>query len=145
MRKLLTIAFLLGALAPAAAQHQHHDGAAAPAAASALPQACRADVPEGAASPHAAMDHGAMNAHQQANMAGMAQMDRDMMAGMMQEDADMAFMCGMIAHHQGAIAMAETVLAHGDDAEAKALAQRIIDAQKAEIAEMTAWVERNAR
>jgi len=140
MRKLLTIAFLLGALTPAIAQHQHHDGAAA----SALPEACRADVPEGTASPHAAMDHGAMNAHQQANMAGMVQMDRDMMAGMMQEDADMAFMCGMIAHHQGAIAMAETVLEHGDDAEAKALARRIIDAQKAEIAEMTAWVERNA-
>ena len=86
-----------------------------------------------------------MNAHQQANMAGMMRMDRDMMAGMMQEDADMAFMCGMIAHHQGAIAMAETVLEHGDDAEAKALAQRVIAAQKAEIAEMTAWVERNAR
>ncbi|HWK13512.1 MAG TPA: DUF305 domain-containing protein [Rhizobiaceae bacterium] len=144
MRNLLTVVVLLGALAPAAAQHQHHGGTEAPAIASALPEACRANVPEGMASSHETMDSSAMNAHQQANMAGMAQMDRDMMAGMMQEDADMAFMCGMIAHHQGAIAMAETVLQHGDDAEAKALAQRIIDAQKAEIAEMTGWVARNA-
>jgi len=145
MRNLLTVVVLLGALAPAAAQHRDHGGGAEPAAASALPEACRANVPEGAASSHETMESSAMNAHQQANMAGMMRMDRDMMAGMMQEDADMAFMCGMIAHHQGAIAMAETVLEHGDDAEAKALAQRVIAAQKAEIAEMTAWVERNAR
>ncbi|MDS0136145.1 MULTISPECIES: DUF305 domain-containing protein [unclassified Amycolatopsis] len=42
----------------------------------------------------------------------------------------------MIQHHQGAIEMARTELAQGADAGAKALAQKIIDAQQAEIAEM---------
>lgn len=35
--------------------------------------------------------------------------------GMMMEDVDVAFACGMIAHHQGAIDMAEVLLEHGDD------------------------------
>ena len=43
---------------------------------------------------------------------------------------------GMIAHHQGAVASSETELAQGESAEAKELAQEIIDAQEAEIAEM---------
>jgi uncharacterized protein (DUF305 family) len=42
----------------------------------------------------------------------------------------------MIKHHQGAIDMAKTELAKGGDADAKALAQKIIDAQQAEITEM---------
>jgi uncharacterized protein (DUF305 family) len=42
----------------------------------------------------------------------------------------------MIRHHQGAIDMAKTELAKGGNAEAKALAQKIIDAQQAEITEM---------
>lgn len=46
------------------------------------------------------------------------------------------FLEGMIAHHEGAIAMAQTELAEGQSADAKALAQGIIDAQQAEIDEM---------
>jgi uncharacterized protein (DUF305 family) len=42
----------------------------------------------------------------------------------------------MIRHHQGAIDMAKTELAKGGDADAKALARKIIDAQQAEITEM---------
>ncbi|WP_372664093.1 DUF305 domain-containing protein [Amycolatopsis kentuckyensis] len=42
----------------------------------------------------------------------------------------------MIKHHQGAIDMAKTELAKGGDAAVKALAQKIIDAQQAEITEM---------
>ncbi|MFD6093807.1 DUF305 domain-containing protein [Oerskovia sp. NPDC060338] len=57
------------------------------------------------------------------------------------EDADAAtvsrlFLEGMIAHHQGAVDMAETELADGENPEARELAQAIIDAQEAEIAEM---------
>ncbi|MFJ9779106.1 DUF305 domain-containing protein [Amycolatopsis sp. NPDC101161] len=42
----------------------------------------------------------------------------------------------MIKHHQGAIDMAKTELTKGANADAKALAQKIIDAQQAEITEM---------
>ncbi|QFU89683.1 DUF305 domain-containing protein [Amycolatopsis sp. YIM 10] len=42
----------------------------------------------------------------------------------------------MIKHHQGAVEMARTELGTGANADAKALAQQIIDAQQAEISEM---------
>ena len=42
----------------------------------------------------------------------------------------------MIKHHQGAVEMAKTELTKGSNADAKALAQKIIDAQQAEITEM---------
>ncbi len=48
----------------------------------------------------------------------------------------------MIAHHEGAIDMAETELADGTNADAKALAQQIITSQRAEIAEMRTMLER---
>jgi len=44
----------------------------------------------------------------------------------------------MTKHHQGAVEMARTELAHGQNAEAKALATQIIKAQTTEIATMTA-------
>src|SRR5205823_6517481 len=51
-------------------------------------------------------------------------------------DFDRLFLRLMTQHHQGAIDMAKTELAQGGDAGAKALAQKIIDAQQAEITEM---------
>ena len=72
-------------------------------------------------------------------------MDRDMMQGMMKEDPDVAFVCGMIAHHQGAIDMANVELKYGDDQWAKEMAQKVIDAQTKEIAEMTDWLKNNVK
>jgi uncharacterized protein (DUF305 family) len=48
----------------------------------------------------------------------------------------------MIPHHRGAIDMAKAELAHGDDAWAKEMAQKVIAAQEKEIAEMIAWLEK---
>jgi uncharacterized protein (DUF305 family) len=51
-------------------------------------------------------------------------------------DFDKRFLTLMIAHHEGAVAMSAVEPRDGRDAEAKALAQKITDAQRAEIAQM---------
>ncbi|MCV3768712.1 DUF305 domain-containing protein [Rhizobium sp. TRM95796] len=76
---------------------------------------------------------------------GMRKTMPPMMQAMMAEDPDIAFVCGMIAHHMGAIEMSKTVLKYGKNEEAKAMAQKIIDAQLKEIGEMSKWVEANAK
>lgn len=42
----------------------------------------------------------------------------------------------MIRHHEGAVTMAETELANGENPDAKAMAQRVVDSQNKEIADM---------
>lgn len=66
----------------------------------------------------------------------------DMMANMPEYtgDADADFMRQMKVHHGSAIAMAEVELRHGKDATARALAQKIIGDQRAEIAQIDAWL-----
>ena len=66
-------------------------------------------------------------------------MDDAMMAeleGARGADFDRRFLEGMIAHHRGAVTASLTELEAGEAPEAKELAQAIIDAQEAEIAEM---------
>lgn len=86
-----------------------------------------------------------MTDYQQAFSLGMRDMNTNMMSGMMQDDADVAFICGMIAHHMGAISMAETELAKGDNQLAKDMAQKIIDQQTAEIDLMKAWLDKKEK
>ncbi|ACM40322.1 DUF305 domain-containing protein [Agrobacterium vitis] len=86
-----------------------------------------------------------MTDYQKASMEGMKSMQMNMMQGMMKKDADVAFVCGMIAHHMGAISMSEVELKYGDNEWAKKSAQKIIDAQTKEIAEMTDWLDKEAK
>lgn len=52
---------------------------------------------------------------------------------------DLKFVNLMIDHHQGAIRMSEEVLATGNDAKVAHLAEGIIEAQEAEIAQLRTW------
>jgi uncharacterized protein (DUF305 family) len=61
------------------------------------------------------------------------------------DNADFDFVRGMIPHHQGAVAMAKVVLAHGMDPGLKKLAEGIIADQEKEIAFMTAWLKKNSK
>jgi uncharacterized protein (DUF305 family) len=103
---------------------------------------------------HAAMGHGSgtdvmdvsgMPEHVQENMNKMRITMPAMEQGMMNEDADVAFACGMIAHHHGAIDMAQVLLDHGDDLQMRALAQEIMDAQVGEIQQMTQWLGKQGK
>ena len=114
----------------------------------AFPEKCK--MSGGMAAQHEQMmknhDMSAMKAdYQKEFMEGMHKTMPLMMEGMMKEDADVAFVCGMIAHHMGAVEMSRTELKHGKNDEAKAMAQTIIDAQIKEIEEMSKWVEANAK
>ena len=54
---------------------------------------------------------------------------------------DRRFMQMMVPHHEGAIAMAKVELAHGANAQLRALAGRIIAAQQREVNEMNAHLK----
>src|ERR1700704_4187561 len=56
---------------------------------------------------------------------------------------DVDFRTHMIPHHEGAIAMAKVGLKYAHDAETKRMAQKIIDDQEKEIADMQAWLKRH--
>ena len=60
-------------------------------------------------------------------------------------NTDIDFVRGMIPHHEGAIAMARIELEHGKNPQLRRMAEEIIKAQEAEIAEMKAWLETNAK
>ncbi|WP_295726202.1 DUF305 domain-containing protein [uncultured Bartonella sp.] len=63
----------------------------------------------------------------------------------MSGDADVDFIKMMLAHHQGAVDMAEVELKYGKDPEARKLAETIIAAQQKEIAQMQDWLKANEK
>lgn len=80
--------------------------------------------------------------HDMAGMDGMMTVEEmDELGTMTGADFDRMWMEMMIRHHEGAIEMAETVKADGSDPEVLALADAVIAAQQAEIAEMQALLD----
>ena len=80
---------------------------------------------------HGGMDMGGMDMNGMSQEEMMTQLD-----GMSGADFDQAFLEAMIAHHEGAIEMSEQQVADGQNPDAVALAEKIIDDQRAEITEM---------
>lgn len=94
---------------------------------------------------HGAMDGGSADASPATQAFEAANME--MMSGMDMEytgDTNVDFAQGMIPHHQGAIAMAEIMLEHGEDPVLRELAQTIIADQEREIAVLEEWLAENA-
>jgi uncharacterized protein (DUF305 family) len=77
------------------------------------------------------MDHGGMSGDGMMTDEEMHQLDQATGA-----DFDTMWLQMMTKHHQGAVTMATTELNKGSNADAKALAQKIVDAQQAELTEM---------
>jgi uncharacterized protein (DUF305 family) len=113
--------------------------------------ACSGEAPmprETAKVDHASMDHsghdmgGAAKPELTEAQAAYKAVNDRMHAGMadIPEDPDVAFMQGMLAHHKGAVEMSQVALTYAKDEKARDLAARVIAAQKAEIAEMEAWL-----
>ena len=60
-------------------------------------------------------------------------------------NADVDFRTHMIPHHKGAVEMSKVALKHAKDPATKQMAQKIIDDQEREIAEMEAWLKKNRK
>lgn len=81
------------------------------------------------------MDHSSM-------MSGMlSSEDMEKLAALTASAFDSAWAAGMIAHHEGAIGMAEDVLADGSNTEVRTLAQAIVSGQTAEITTLRALLK----
>lgn len=66
---------------------------------------------------------------------------KDAMMAATGADTDQAWTRKMIAHHQGALDMAQVVLRESQDADIRRMAQKTIEMQTADIAELRAWLD----
>ncbi len=138
-------------------QMQHPSGSQMAMSANSLPEECRTAAQAGGQGQMMqSMDMQGMHQNMQGMMANMNEAQKGYMEAMMKmhgpmmtahlaKDSDVAFICGMIAHHQGAIDMADVVLKTGDNAEAKKMAEKTKKEQGQEIADMKEWLSKNAK
>lgn len=124
-----------------------------------MPEQCRAmmqNMPQGCMGMMQQMRQGGMMHAAPTQSASQSEATRDYMAaidkmhgpmaeGVQDTSPDVAFVRGMIPHHQGAIAMAKVVLQHGKDEQTKKWANDVIREQQREIDEMQAWLKKNAK
>jgi uncharacterized protein (DUF305 family) len=98
-------------------------------------------MPHAASTPEGVMQQGNMASTdlKQTMMMGMEGMQKMPMSG----DTDKDFVMMMKMHHQQALNMAEMELKHGKSPEVKAMAKRIIAAQKKEIAQFDRWLAKH--
>jgi uncharacterized protein (DUF305 family) len=82
---------------------------------------------------HEGMDHGSGDGM-------MSEDDMSNLMGMSGPEFDRMWLTMMIEHHEGAVEMADTELAEGENPDAKQLATGIVSAQQREIAEMQAML-----
>lgn len=121
-----------------------------------LPAECRTASPAGSHMVQGSDMHGGMMQNMQGMMSkmdeaqkgymeSMMKMHPAMIQGMMAKDADVAFVCMMIPHHMAAIENARIVLKHGDNTEAKKMAEKSMKEQEKEVAEMKEWLQKHAK
>jgi uncharacterized protein (DUF305 family) len=99
--------------------------------------ACNQTGGNNSAMNHGNMNHGNMN-HGAMNHSETMKSDPNAASA----PFDLQFIDTMTHHHEGAIQMAEMVLKKSNNEELKKFAQKIIDDQKKEIAEMKSWREK---
>jgi uncharacterized protein (DUF305 family) len=152
MKRIITGLVFAAALSVPVIAQQNHGGHGQPAqiqppapAATGMPNQMHGKMPadmkghvHGRSGQAAAPSDAASLAFAAAN----ARMHKDM-AIKFTGNADTDFVRGMIPHHQGAVDVAEIVLKFGKDDEVRKLATDIITAQKAEITQMQAWLQKN--
>jgi uncharacterized protein (DUF305 family) len=107
-----------------------------------MPQDCMAMMQGGPGQGSQSRQAGPQSEATKAYMAAMDKMHGPMTQGIQDPDPDVAFVKGMIPHHQSAIDMAKVVLQHGKDEQAKKWATDVIREQEREIAEMREWLRK---
>ncbi|MEQ1945310.1 DUF305 domain-containing protein [Mesorhizobium sp. VNQ89] len=148
LKAMLAFAFLFAPTLALAQHDAHHDSDAAaqpsPPAAMVSPQQCAPmmGMMKGMVGEHMSACLAALPRASQAYMRAMMGMHMPMMEAMSAKDPDVAFVKGMIPHHQAAIDMARAVLQFGSDEAAKAMAQQIMVSQQAEIDRMREWLRK---
>ena len=154
MLLVFTSASAIAQTAPAQ-RHQHGGGGATSAQLPAAPQGGSAQMPMMQNMPQGCM--GAMQQHgatggghgaqltdaSKAYLEAMDRMHSPMMDGARDPNPDVAFVRGMIPHHEGAIEMARIVLHYGKDEQIKKLAKDVIREQQREIADMKEWLKQH--
>lgn len=74
----------------------------------------------------------------------MQTMDQAMMPAMQADNPDIAFAQGMLAHHKGAVKMAEIQLKYGHDRQMRQLAIKIIREQNTQIKILQKWLQQHS-